>query len=181
MRGLVTSGTYAVGDPALQFSGDWETQVLGGQEYRLAHEDARLRIDFSGSRISVLARGSVDGGRLFATLDGRPVPGLRSAGGRTYISLSAERTGDTSVLVANGLPPGQHTLELTAGAEGVVAVAGVAVASERPAGWAFRWLHGVLLLALWLSLWLTLRQALRAAGYLPATPLAALLRRRAWR
>lgn len=176
--GAAPPGVYAADDVAISYEGAWQEQTLGGREYRLAGEDARLRLTFAGTRVSVIVRASLDGGRLYAALDGQPVAGLLSSGGRSYLSLRAERTGDATLLVASGLPPGVHTLELGAGAEGVVALAGLVVATERPSGWAWRWLQGAGLLMLWLTAWAAGRRALVRLGYLPRTPLPHPWRRR---
>lgn len=177
-RGAAPPGVYAADDAAISYEGAWQEQTLGGRGYRLAGEGARLRLAFAGTRVSVIVRASLDGGRLYATLDGQPVAGLHSSDGRGYLSLRAERTGDAMLLVASGLPPGVHMLELDAGAEGLVALAGLVVATERPSGWAWRWLQGAGLLMLWLTSWAAGRRALVRLGYLPRTPLPHPWRRR---
>jgi len=81
--------------------------------------------------------------------------------------LRSGRTIDSDLLLAAGLPPGPHTLELAAGDDGEVAIAGLTISQERPFGWAFLWLHAAGLLALTLAIRALLRLALVTAGYLP--------------
>jgi hypothetical protein len=81
----------------------------------------------------------------------------------------ASRTADSEVVVASGLAPGWHTLEITAAPEGEVALAGVTISRERPFGWALLWLHASALLALALALRALLRPLLVLVGYLPTT------------
>jgi hypothetical protein len=167
LRDRATPGSYAVTDPLLRYEGAWETQSLGGRTYRLAGPEARLRLDFHGDRAVIQARLSVDGGRLYVMIDGRPAPGLPTTAGRSYVMLRSGRTIDSDLLLAAGLPPGPHTLELAAGDDGEVAIAGLTISQERPFGWAFLWLHAAGLLALTLAIRALLRLALVTAGYLP--------------
>ena len=166
-RDHATPGVYGVTDPFLRFDGRWEPQTLGGRTYRLAGPAARLQVAFYGDRVALQARRGLDGGRLYVAIDGRPVAGLPTVGGRSYVALQAGRTSDADIPLAAGLRPGPHSLELTAGEEGQVAITSVIVAQDRPFGWAFLWLHGAALLTLALAARALLRLGLLAGGYLP--------------
>jgi hypothetical protein len=109
----------------------------------------------------------MEGGRVYVAIDGQPVAGLPTVAGRTYLPLRATRTSDADLPVVAGLRPGPHTLELTAGEDGEVAIAGLIVSRERPLGWAYLWLHGAALVLLTLALRSLLRLGLVVAGYLP--------------
>jgi hypothetical protein len=112
----------------------------------------------------LLGRLGPAGGRLRVTIDGRPLTTQDEPGGAGSVSLRAAQPGSGEVPVVAGLSPGPHTLELTAADSGEVALAGIVVASERPDGWVWPWLHGAALAIVVLGVWALLWLGWRAAG-----------------
>ncbi|MCC6627274.1 MAG: hypothetical protein IT340_07715, partial [Chloroflexi bacterium] len=178
-RDRATPGAYPLGTPPVHLDGVWPAQTLAGRDERLAGPGDRLRLAFVGDRVTLLARRGVDGGRLRATIDGQPVTSQDGADGPGSVSLRAARPGDGEIAVVAGLRPGPHTLELTAGDSGEVALTGIVVARERPYGWAWLWLHAASLGIAALGAWLLLRLGVGALGGRPAATLAKDWRRHA--
>lgn len=75
---------------------------------------ATLTFTFEGSGVDLIARKEPQAGRLAATIDGRPVPGLtRDGEGRSILDLGApEPMWQSRTTVVRDLPAGRHTLKL---------------------------------------------------------------------
>lgn len=135
---VANPGEYEETNPALTFSGDWRYQTdanaFGAQYIRVAEplsntstaDTATLR--FYGETVDLIARRAPGAGRVWVTLDGKPVNGLpRGATGESFVELASAQTEWRAVLpVARNLARGEHTLELRA--DGAVNLDGFQVA-----------------------------------------------------
>ena len=90
-----------------------------------------------------MARVGPSEGRLYATIDGEPVPGLSSDQDGSYLSLRDTQNVFTEVTLASGLSDGVHTLELRSGSTGPTAVELLMFGRRQ----AFDWTSGFLLIA----------------------------------
>ncbi len=113
-------GLYQELNPSVQTAGDWgpvlDAGASAGGLIRSATPGDRLSFAFEGTGLVLHAVRSPDGGRLLATVDGKPASALPSdrgaaagtvdlyaAGGREFVRLT----------LARDLSPGVHRLELT--------------------------------------------------------------------
>ncbi len=113
-------GLHQEQNPSVQRAGDWgpvlDAGASAGGLIRSATPGDRLSFTFEGTGLVLHAARSPDGGRLVATVDGKPAPALPSgreaaagtvdlyaAGGREFVRLT----------LARDLSPGVHRLELT--------------------------------------------------------------------
>jgi len=117
-------GLYQELNPAIQTQGDWDlitdAKASAGGLISSSTPGDELAFTFQGTGIVLHAVRSPDGGRLVATVDGRPAPTPASAGGRgtgTVELYRAEGHEIEPILLAGDLSPGQHRLELLVAAD----------------------------------------------------------------
>lgn len=128
---IAKPGEYEESNPALTLKDDWEwirsENASGGQYVRARDGNARATLRFYGQALELLIQREPDLGRLYLTLDGRPINGLsRDETGATFIDLSAPQEEWKQVIpIATGLARGEHVLELSA--EGAVNLDGFTV------------------------------------------------------
>ncbi|HRN67613.1 MAG TPA: O-antigen ligase family protein [Promineifilum sp.] len=102
-------------DPAQEFSGDWEFSPEFGADIGQSGDAARFT--FWGTDVGLRVRRADFRARLYATVDGQPANALpRDENGAMLILTSPDPTQDfiSTEWVARDLPPGPHTLEITA-------------------------------------------------------------------
>lgn len=102
-------------DPAQEFSGDWEFSPEFGADIGQSGDAARFT--FWGTDVGLRVRRADFRARLYATVDGQPANALpRDENGAMLILTSPDPTQDfiSTEWVARDLPPGLHTLEITA-------------------------------------------------------------------
>ncbi len=123
-RGLdvVGPGTYAVTDPAADFSGKWEqvlrpSSAVGVVESSTTEGDS-LTITFQGGGLSLDVQRAPNAGQIYLTVDGREANAVpEHSQGRSIVDLSAPNNQEAPIPIpiADGLPPGQHVLRLVVG------------------------------------------------------------------
>ncbi|HHX45333.1 MAG TPA: hypothetical protein GX714_15295 [Chloroflexi bacterium] len=106
-------GLYQELNPAVQATGSWglatEAGASAGGLLRSESPGDRLAFSFEGTGIILYAMRSPDGGRLLATVDGKPAPALASG----VVDLYSAEAGEIVRLpLARNLSPGVHRLEL---------------------------------------------------------------------
>ncbi len=166
---VATSGTMPVGNARLVWDGEWRDQTLGGQTYRVTtRTGATLRVAFQGTELRLRARAGSSEGQLYATIDGKPIPGLKVDKDGSYILLRDGQTAvhDTEIPLASGLSDGQHLLELRYGGFGEVALRGLAIGRQRPLDWTGTLLFISGLVGTFAGLALLVHTALLALGWL---------------
>lgn len=102
-------------DPAQEFSGDWEFSPEFGADISQSGDTARFT--FWGTDVGLRVRRADFRARLYATVDGQPANALpRDENGAMLILTSPDPTQDfiSTEWVARDLPPGLHTLKITA-------------------------------------------------------------------
>ncbi len=122
MPPLAEAGRYAAASRAANYSSGWAsvaiTGTAAGPAYRADRAGEEVFFHFRGTRVAILALRSSDAGRLKVWIDGRPAPRLsRDGEGDSTIELG--KRGEASVanlVLASGLPDGEHTLRLQAAA-----------------------------------------------------------------
>ena len=131
-------GEYEETNPALTVSRNWlyhaDPNASGAQYIDTADtisntqtpETGTLR--FYGEALDLIARREPNAGRMFVSIDGKPVNDLpRNASGESFVELATAQTEWRAVIpVARNLMRGEHTLEMRA--EGVVNLDGFNVA-----------------------------------------------------
>jgi len=112
-------GLYQELNPALQTQGDWDVVIdadaSAGGLIRSATPGDRLTFAFEGTGVVLHAMRSTGGGRLVATVDGRPAPTLASDRGTPAgtVELYGGERAIVRLPLAQDLGPGTHRLELT--------------------------------------------------------------------
>ncbi|MFQ6015142.1 MAG: hypothetical protein ACE5NP_06840 [Anaerolineae bacterium] len=112
-------GIYQETNPALAAKRGWHL-TIAEQASAQAHlvsttPGDRLTITFRGDNLDLIALRDQESGRLEATLDGHPVPGLiRSTDGKTYVNLYSPKVEWQARLpIVRRAGNGEHTLQLT--------------------------------------------------------------------
>lgn len=135
-QAIATTGALPVKDSRIAWDGEWRDQTLGGRDYRVANRDGQTaRLAFQGTDVRLRTRVGPSEGRVYATIDGQPVPGLNRDAGGTYLSLRDTAVDFAEVAVASGLRDGTHVLELRSGATGPVALDLILIGRRQPFGW----------------------------------------------
>jgi len=112
-------GLYQETNPAVKPQGQWRTVIedsaLGRAFLRSDIEGDSISFTFSGTALDLITQRSGGAGRLLVSLDGRPVPGLKTDGqGQSYVDLYSPFTqSQARVSLVRGADPGEHTLRLT--------------------------------------------------------------------
>ena len=166
---VATSGLLPIRDARLVWDGEWRDQTLGGQTYRVTtREGATVRVAFQGTELRLRARAGSSEGQLYATIDGRPIGGLKADKDGSYLLLRDGQTAvhDTELPLASGLSDGQHVLELRYGGFGEVALSGLTIGRQRPFNWTGTILFVSGLVGLFAGLALLIRTVLLALGWL---------------
>ncbi|MBI2911275.1 MAG: hypothetical protein HYY05_03975 [Chloroflexi bacterium] len=105
-------------NPGVDWEGDWALRLnrraSGGAVLSSATVGDRLRFAFQGTGVTLVHPRSPQGGRLWATLDGRVIPTLpQDEAGRSVLDLFAPgEEWEVRTPLATSLQPGRHTLEL---------------------------------------------------------------------
>ncbi len=129
---VANPGEYEEANPALFYQGTWLSQrdvnASAGQFMRASDSAARVSLRFYGEGLDLIFRRQPGAGRLFITLDGRPVGGLsRDETGATFVEQAYSQTEwRASVPIARNLARGEHLVEMRA--EGDVNLDGFNVA-----------------------------------------------------
>lgn len=113
-------GLYQELNPAVRTSGDWDVIVDAGASAgglaRSSTPGDRLSFDFEGTGIVLHAVRSPEGGRLVATVDGKPAPSLpvgRDAPAGVVDLYASDERALVRLPLARDLAPGVHRVELT--------------------------------------------------------------------
>jgi polysaccharide biosynthesis protein PslG len=171
-QAVANSGLVTIYDARLDWQGPWRDQQLAGHNYRVATTPgASVRLPFHGTAVTLDARTGPNRGRLYVTIDGKPVRGLPADANGTYVSLRNSQVVDDQLPLASNLLDGDHLLELRSSDTGEVAIEQITIGRRMP----FPWVAPVLFAASWLGLFFGLfllgRAALLALGWLrPAAP-----------
>ena len=102
-------GYHFSDDPRFEWLGVWQI----GTEQRTGGAGSQLRLAFKGHRLDLLLQPNPQGGKLAATIDGKPANRLQSTNGARVIDLAATNTAPSRITVADGLSDGIHQIELT--------------------------------------------------------------------
>lgn len=124
---------------ALAFTGEWrqgaDASAALGRYVETRAPGSKVTFRFWGTRLDLIAATGPDGGRAEVSIDGRASAAnlaTRDGAGRAVVDLrAAERRWQSRVPIAAGLPPGEHTAEITL-VEGVLALDGVLVQAQAP-------------------------------------------------
>lgn len=126
-----------VGSP-VRFSGTWIQQPLGPKVWMTTDRPgSSLSFTFYGTRVVAMLRVGPQAGTVYATIDGKPAPGLKRDRTGAYLSLSGIRAAAEPITVVTGLNHGQHRITLTNGANGQLAIVSIDVVNQTPFPWAF--------------------------------------------
>ncbi len=110
-----TPGRYHSRTDNASYSGEWEFSELGADFGQQA--DSEATFTFVGTAVALELRRADYRAYLFLTIDGRPAPALPTdLDGQSYIILTADdlEPHTDTILVAAGLPYGEHTMHLRA-------------------------------------------------------------------
>ncbi len=106
-------GVYPASTALADFEGSWRLGPLGADIGRFG--DSRVALTFEGTGVALTVRRGPYRAFLFVTIDGEPAPALpRDTQGRAYIVLYDPLADVATVPLAENLPPGLHTVEVTA-------------------------------------------------------------------
>lgn len=134
----VYPGQHTVRDIPVQTAGEWIEQPLEtGVSLATESPSSTMSLRFYGTSIALVARVGPESGRVYVQIDGRPVPHLSSDERGTYLSLRATKARDEILPIASGLSHREHTITLTNGPEGDLAVSGFRIEAQTPFPWAF--------------------------------------------
>ncbi len=112
-------GHYQESNPAVRADAGWHPIVTpassGGAHLESAAPGASLTFTFEGNDVDLVARQAPDAGRLWVTLDGRPVENFpRDRAGRPYLDLYRSLPRDQARLpLIRNAGSGRHTLRLS--------------------------------------------------------------------
>ncbi len=117
MPGMARPGFHLASpdDPAQTFEGNWEFSPDFGAD--IGQSGDRVRVTFWGTDVGVRVRRADFRARLYATIDGRPANALpMDENGAALVLTSPDPAQDSmsTELIATGLSPGPHVLELVA-------------------------------------------------------------------
>jgi O-antigen ligase len=105
-------GVYPAGTPLADFEGSWRIGPLGAD---IGESGDRVTLPFEGTGVALTVRRGPYRAFLFVTVDGEPAPALpRDEEGRAYVVLYDPLADVDTVPLAEGLPPGPHTVEVVA-------------------------------------------------------------------
>jgi len=144
---LATVGRYPATSPAGQYSPGWRWAVTRADIPR--QPSATLTIPFEGARLDLAIQRGAYRGYLWVKIDGQPANALpHNSAGQSYVALYDPLRQTDEVTLAQNLPPGPHTAQITAaGGWGQWAILGWAVSSEPDTGWQRAALAAAVLLA----------------------------------
>ncbi len=114
-------GGYPARNPWATYHGDWQVGPLGADVATSVGEDGgTATFHFDGSAVALTVRRGPYRGFLYVTIDGAPANSLpRDGDGRAYVVLYDREPETATVVLAQGLTPGRHTVEVMAeGGEG---------------------------------------------------------------
>jgi hypothetical protein len=135
---LMMPGNSDIQSVDAQLTGDWVTQEIGDQDWLATDlEGSRLRAAFYGTDIYLMARFGPDATRAYVTVNGAPVDHLSQDEFGSYVNLWSGETSDRPILLARNLAHGEHVVEIIAGSDGELAVAGFEAVATTPFQWAF--------------------------------------------
>jgi len=116
---IASPGYHEETSPGVEWGRGWQNAILreasGGASVIAEEPDATLTLTFTGGGVTLVALRDSRSGFLYATLDGKQIPGLPTAAdGRSYIDLySPEVQWQAQIPVVSGLREGRHVLRLT--------------------------------------------------------------------
>ncbi|MEX2425645.1 MAG: hypothetical protein WD401_02680 [Thermomicrobiaceae bacterium] len=135
---LMMPGNPDIESVEADLTGDWVTQEIGEMDWLATDlQGSRLRAAFYGTDLYVIARIGPDASRAYVTVDGEPVEHLFRDDLGSYLSLWAGETSDQPILIASNLAHGAHVVEIAAGEDGELAIAGFEIIAATPFQWAF--------------------------------------------
>lgn len=135
---LMMPGSPDIESVDADLSGDWVTQEIGEMDWLATDlEGSRLRAAFYGTDLYVLARIGPDASKAYVTVNGQRVERLPEDELGSYVNLWAGETSDQPILLARNLAHGEHVVEIAAGEDGELAIAGFEVVAATPFQWAF--------------------------------------------
>ncbi|HET7035497.1 MAG TPA: hypothetical protein VFI42_07445, partial [Thermomicrobiaceae bacterium] len=112
-----------------------------------------LRMAFYGTELILTARVGPESAKIYATIDGVPVPDLPRDDRGSYLTLrSSDQTVDRELVLARGLSYQEHHVELLSAGSGTVAISQVRVVAQSPFPWAFSMLEVTLAAGIFLAL-----------------------------
>lgn len=164
-------GEYSVTGAAVRSTGSWLQVPLGPVTWLTADAPgAGLVFTFYGTRVTATMRMGPQAGTAYVSVDGRPAPQLHVDKHGSYVSLAASRAVAEPVSLVSGLSHGQHTLTITNGAAGELAIASLDVASQTPSPWAFAMVYTLAFLMLVALVRALLMQIATRLGWLTGGP-----------
>ncbi|MBN1814021.1 MAG: O-antigen ligase family protein [Anaerolineae bacterium] len=105
-------GGYLARNPWAIYAGDWRVGDLGAD---VGSSGDRATFRFAGPSVALTVRRGPYRAFLYVTVDGEPANALpKDKAGRAYVVLYDDKPTVTTVPLATGLPPGQHTVEIVA-------------------------------------------------------------------
>lgn len=117
----VGPGTYAMTDPSVSFTGNWDLRLdksaIGGAMKSSASPNDSVRITFEGSGLDLRVEHSPNAGQVYITVDGRETNAIADhAQGRSVLNLNgSEQDGIVDLPIASGLGSGEHVMRLVVG------------------------------------------------------------------
>jgi O-antigen ligase len=106
------AGGYPARNPWAIYAGDWKLGDLGA-DVGSSGDRATFRLD--GPSVALTVRRGPYRAFLYVTVDGEPTNALpKDKAGRAYVVLYDDQPVVTTVPLATGLSPGQHTVEIVA-------------------------------------------------------------------
>jgi O-antigen ligase len=113
-QSVASNGLYPAQNPFAKYSGVWTFGSLGADIGWV--QDSRLAFEFSGQNVALQVRQDNYVAYLYATIDGHPPNQLPQDNvGNAYLVLSSasQKPEEHLIVLAEGLDPGLHTLEVT--------------------------------------------------------------------
>ena len=143
-------GTYQETSGAVETNGSWtyEGAASAWGEALLTSSQVgdSVTLRFKGTKVELIFQGDETSGMAYVSVDGKSTPVLpQSEQGKSYVDLyRPDLTPEASAVIVKGLPPGQHTVQLTVAGEhnpaskgNKVTVDGFSVESEPGSAGAF--------------------------------------------
>jgi polysaccharide biosynthesis protein PslG len=133
---VANPGEYEETNPALMYQGNWlgviDANASAQLFMRTSDKNAKATLRFYGEALDLVFQKQPGAGRLFITLDGRPVNGLpRDETGQTFVEQANSTAEWRAVIpIARNLARAEHLVELRA--EGDVNLDGFIVAPIAP-------------------------------------------------
>jgi polysaccharide biosynthesis protein PslG len=133
---IASTGFIPTDSGPIEYVGTWASQHLSGQEFQTTSQvGASLAIDFEGTGLVGYLRRGPDAGLIYASIDGKPLPGWPEIEGRSVIDLEFYQAQDIRVSLADGLEDGRHELILELGTPGRFTIGGMVVSRDPPLRW----------------------------------------------